>query len=1119
MSNVIDFNKPYNRNEFIPFLQKFLPDSFKVLNEEIDLTFKPQFIKKVNRIGIVDELDLPVYEIIHDSENDPRVGLSRDSFRLIANYGYSSALCNFISKTPDNYRFSLININPEIKEGKVIKKYSNPRRYSFYLGLDAKIHTPIKFLINKGKIKNLKDLQERFSIEVVTKEFFSELSNWYFWALKNVVFPKDAEKEKNGRNIAVIRLITRLIFIWFMKQKKLIKDSFFDKNDLLKMIKNLDPNESSYYLAILQNLFFASLNTPQKERRFRSEEKFIKGYNPDFGDNSIYRYQSYFHEPKNIINYFKEIPFLNGGLFECFDRKEERIYIDGFSDVQKNQPIVPNFLFFSEEKQVDLNKDYGTKAKKHKVQGLLNLLQLYNFTIDESTPVDVEIALDPELLGRVFENLLASYNPETATTARKSTGSYYTPREIVDYMVTQSLKEYFKNILSNTENIEDKLSNLLSYEIDENPFNDNETDILINSINNLKIIDPAVGSGAFPMGVLQKLVLVLSKLDQHNEKWKQQQISAIEKNVTDIVSRRDSIEKVESNFQKNELDYGRKLYLIQNCIYGVDIQPIAIQIAKLRFFISLLVDEKNDRSQENHGIEPLPNIETKFVSANSLIGLETQKQLLIKDPRIETLEKELKGVRDLHFNASYIKEKEKLRKKDKEIRQRLTVLLKQSGFPAQNIEKIANWDLYNSNKFAPWFDPEWMFGVTDGFDIVIANPPYVDSENMVKNVPKLRDELTVIYETTKGNWDLYIPFFELSYIICRNQGILTFITPNKWLSIGYGKQLREYFLNHIIQLCNCDEIQVFEAGNTPEISFIKKVDTESSIKIYSFTQEYFIKNKGDVPRLILSLGNWGMVLSKYLQLLIKLSKNPKKVKDYCKVENPFTVSEAYKLIKCLYDGDKKGNKEDLKLINTGTIDKYTSLWGYKNTSYIKKKYKYPWINVSKFQKELSKRYAQSISKKIIITGIRYFECYFDSKGNYVAGKSTIIIREMKEKYDIECLLAILNSSLLSFYIKEAFSATGIDGGVNFTSPMIESLPIPEIDSHISKYLCELSNKINKIIESDDYLDNTTKQAKVKEYEHQIDQMVYKLYGLTEEEIKIVEGNSGLCKKNTKKEIN
>jgi hypothetical protein len=254
------------------------------------------------------------------------------------------------------------------------------------------------------------------------------------------------------------------------------------------------------------------------------------------------------------------------------------------------------------------------------VRGLIDIFNSYKFTIEENTPIEEEIALDPELLGKVFENLLAAYNPETGTTARKQTGSFYTPREIVNYMVDEALVAYLESKLQNSPDAQTRLRQLLAYTPDQPQFTEAERNQLIAAIDNVKVLDPACGSGAFPMGVLHKLVLLLAKLDPNNERWERTQVSKANE-IQDPVARQSAVESIGHVFTDNFDDYGRKLFLIENCIYGVDIQPIAVQIAKLRFFISLVVDQKTNTKKDNLGIQPLPNLETKFVAANSLIGI------------------------------------------------------------------------------------------------------------------------------------------------------------------------------------------------------------------------------------------------------------------------------------------------------------------------------------------------------------------------------------------------------------------------------------------------------------------------------------------------------------------
>ncbi len=272
--------------------------------------------------------------------------------------------------------------------------------------------------------------------------------------------------------------------------------------------------------------------------------------------------------------------------------------------------------------------------------------------------------------------------------------------------------------------VEERLRDLISYSENPNPFDEKETQVLIEAIDNCKILDPACGSGAFPMGILHKLVHTLHKLDQRNKLWKQRQIDKALQ-IDDPNIRDHATQDIEEAFENNELDYGRKLYLIENCIYGVDIQAIAVQIAKLRFFISLIIDEKKQPGKENLGIRSLPNLETKFVAANTLIALDKpQGQLSFRNLEIERLEKELKELRHEYFNAKTRKEKLQCQKQDKKLRQDIAGLLVNDGWNNTTARQIAAFDLYDQNASAEFFDSEWMFGLKEGFDVVIGNPPY-----------------------------------------------------------------------------------------------------------------------------------------------------------------------------------------------------------------------------------------------------------------------------------------------------------------------------------------------------------------------------------------------------------
>ena len=655
--------------------------------------------------------------------------------------------------------------------------------------------------------------EEIFNVDLLNKKFYKELANWYFWALPQVEFPDDAEKDDEKRRAtSLIRLLTRLIFCWFLKEKGLIPEKLFHESDLNGILKEIKPESSSYHQGILQNLFFGTLNqrmgkdkkTKAPYRKFALDEGFKKNRST-YGVDNLFRYEEHFINPDSAIDHFADIPFLNGGLFECLDRTDKKtkkkIYIDGFSRNKKKRPSVPNHLFFSDEVSgVDLSDSYGERTRRNEsVRGLLRILNSYKFTIVENTPIDQEIALDPELLGKVFENLLASYNEETKTTARKQTGSFYTPRPIVEYMVNQSLKAHLKTALTKTEakesDFDDGLERLFAYTEEPHGFSNRDVDTLLEAIHTCKILDPACGSGAFPMGILQKLVHIIHRLDPDNKKWKQLQINRACEHIPDVSARNAAIEAIEKDFRENDDDYGRKLYLIQNCLYGVDIQPIAIQISKLRFFISLVCDQStNRRKAENHGIRPLPNLETKFVAADTLISLrKNERQMEFQDSKAIRLESELQAVRHEHFAVTTRRKKLALQDRDRAIRDELAAELVQGALWDQTAaRKLADWDPYDPESVADYFEPLWMFdkSLSEGFDVVIGNPPYVQIQKF--NAAKKDLWQSQAFDTYAATADIYCLFYEKGADLLRDGGVLCYITSNKWMRAAYGKKLRKF---------------------------------------------------------------------------------------------------------------------------------------------------------------------------------------------------------------------------------------------------------------------------------------------------------------------------------------
>lgn len=1117
----MNFDKRYDRHEFLRFLGSFLPEDFTEKIEEVHFDHKTTYIRQVTRLGRCQSLDLLVYEMRHNSVNDARVGLSKEAFRFLANEWEGRALVLFVPENNDvNYRFSLITIDLDMTEkGKTLKRYSNPRRYSYYLGEGIAWYTPNKYLNEAGRVKDEKDLIGRFSVEVLTKAFYQELSDWYAWAVNVVRFPNklnDPTDDDKFNAESTIRLVTRLIFVWFLKQKHLIPEEFFDETYIREnLLENFNPNtkvdlfyksnESKYYKAILQNLFFAMLNSPiTPEGSTELSERHFRNGRSDYDNNKLMRYESMFKNPQLFVELAnRTVPFLNGGLFDCLDDKDNGVYIDGFSDreIVKKALVVPDYLFFGEEvgKNLDLSRWYGdNKKKKVSASGIIDILKRYNFTVEENTPFDQEVSLDPELLGKVFENLLASYNPETQTTARKQTGSFYTPREIVQYMVDESLVAHLKRTVG--DELEEQYRQLMRYTDEEVPLTDVQRKQIMQSLYHCKVLDPACGSGAFPMGMLQQMVHILNRIDPDNEMWKEmmRQAALCKQNLE-----QDEIQEVEDDLNRNfndgfnRPDYARKLYLIENCIYGVDIQPIAIQISKLRFFISLVVDQKaNDNPAENFGIRPLPNLEAKFVAANTLIGLDKKDSSLFDTPEILAKKEELKIAKHKIFGAKTVRTKRKYKEAVNRIRQEIAELLRSLGAIGESEAAVlASWDMFDQNASSPFFDPEWMFDVKEGFDIVIGNPPYIDSETMKSNMPRMRAIYKALYSCASGNWDIYVVFIERGMQLLTDGGVESFIVPNKLIASKYAQNIRTRICQSfsLLVLRDYSRVSVFEAFVYPCV--------------------FLIQNEGlDTPALFQTMNNIDKILSEsYIDKKIfkkdifwdkyflpqKTQSIIQKINSYqpistlnVNIYGAATVSEAYD-IKPLIEEYHISAEKYLKFINTGTIDPYKSYWGIKKTQYIKGTYIRPIINMPALKDFSSRRYEQSISPKIIVAGMSLnFEAIYD-EGQYVAGKSTTIITG--EPTELKYYTAIINSKLLSFWLTICYNSLKMAGGyINIGVNEISSIPI-----------C-LSEKYQMLVNIVDSIQSSSDDMHIKQGMNKIDNIVYHLYGLTYDDVLIVD---------------
>lgn len=771
----------YNREAWQQLLHDIFLNKVQFYNSTSEVKVNSRLAKSalyIGRISLSDGESLGIYEVeladkvdIERNKRGIRDMLTKDWKDM----GHAGAFMFCYRKNESVLRFSYVSETWGFnKKGDYEKLSTNTKRYTYLLGEGRGCRTAIEqFNALKDSKQSLSDVTAAFSVEALTKQFYKDLFDWYQWAVdpaSGVYFPNNTSTEDDDREdieTKIIRMITRIMFVWFIKQKELVPNKIFDVDFLDTILKDFDPESKvvgNYYNAILQNLFFATLNRAIEDEQ-GNKRRFATNVKKDI--KTLYRYPEMFKISEDeVIKMFSEVPFLNGGLFECLDKTktidgvEQAYNYDGFSRNDKkfadgryrNRAVVPNILFFDEER------------------GLISILSRYNFTIEENSPEEQQVALDPELLGKVFENLLGAYNPETRETARNQSGSFYTPREIVNYMVDESLISY----LGKTAFVRSLFSPEFCYDKTKT----DEYKAVADRLKAIKILDPACGSGAFPMGLLNRMIDILGHISP-------------EENTYDL-----------------------KLSIIENCIYGSDIQSIAAQITKLRFFISLICNCEKDASKPNFGIPTLPNLETKFVAANSLIAKKRQTcHSLFENPEIEPTKQALTEIRHEHFAAKTANRKSTLRQKDKELREKLARLLAEDNdFAPADAKQLAEWNPYDQNAVADFFDPEWMFGVSDGFDIVIGNPPYIQLQNDGGKLAKLYADCN--YKTFARTGDIYCLFYERGHQLLKSNGHLCYITSNKWMRAGYGEKTRDFFAKNTNPMLLIDfaGVKIFESA-------------------------------------------------------------------------------------------------------------------------------------------------------------------------------------------------------------------------------------------------------------------------------------------------------------------
>ena len=676
-------------------------------------------------------------------------------------------------------------------------------------------------------------------------------------------------------------------------------------------------------------------------------------------------------------------------------------------------------------------------------------------------------------------------------------------------------------------------------------FDDSETDAIVKTISELKILDPAVGSGAFPMGILHKLTLALRRLDPDNTRWeKLQKERALHRaeaafDTKDDRTRREELLEIDETFKRyRDSDFGRKLYLIQNSVFGVDIQPMACQIAKLRFFISLTIEQEPDSAADNFGIKPLPNLETRFITAHTLIGFQEQRTLTSNKAR--DLEQELRDNRERHFHATTRQRKRVCKQKDEELRSELAIELKSFGIPADDAEKIAQWDPYDQNATADWFDPKLMFGITEGFDVVIGNPPYVQLQKDNGRLGNLYQDMD--FEVFARTGDIYCLFYERGIRLLMQKGYLCYITSNKWMRAGYGKNLRQFFAENI----NLKKLldlgpDIFDATVDTNILLCTKKSEDEAISIactvkdkrkqnattlFTYAQEnsvdFSLPPSGD-PWVILSTVDY-RIKSK-IEKVGTLLKNWD-ISIYRGIitgyNTAFLIDNQTK--ETLIKTDPKSAEIIKPVLRGRDIKRYQSNWtrlwlisthnGYGDLPAIDVN-NYPIVKkyLGQFYTHLKKRHdkgntpynlrncayhAEFEKAKIVYPETTQAANFFYDDGQYFLEKTCFMITGNS----LKILIGLLSSTLMTFAYKHYYSGTILGKkGYQYNKHALEKLPVVKIPTSQQSSFITLVDQILAAKAANS-------EANTTDLEKEIDKLVYALYDLTSEEIAVVEATEG-----------
>jgi len=1012
---------PFSQDEFTEFIKGFLPD-FKLDIRKVEAGSSG--FSEVLRLGESSSLLTSVLIVRSKKNINSRISLTNNSFKILKNYQIYRALIVYVNEDETIWRLSLLTAMPAFdSSGKVIMSYSNPRRHSYVLGSDVGIATARKYLSNMGRIIDFEDLQFRFSIEVVNKDFYKEIASHFYQLVgihdvegKQTIKPQLKIPEKNMRVVYLhnyaVRLLGRVIFIWFLRNKI---SNGGEPLMPLGVLGEDDAKVNDLLHSKMEPIFFEILNKPinSRDSRFR---------------NTTY----------------DMIPYLNGGLFHASEG-EGGDYYD--TKLFSSNVEIPDKWFVN----------------------LFSTLNTYNFTIDENLENDIDLSIDPEMLGRVFENLLAEINPETGQVARKSTGSFYTPRIIVNFMVEESLTKY---LISNTKVTSDLIRRIIAttdHSDEELLISNSDRTQIIEAISKIKFLDPACGSGAFPISVLQRILWVVSRVDPKGEEFIDSQ----------------DFEGTENWLTESRLDYLRKRKIIRDNLFGIDIQSVAVEIAKLRCFLTLIVDQEIEDGAVNRGVIPLPNLDFKFICADSLTPLDENKQMTLGDDL--DFEKKLSAIRNKYFATNDENKKLELRKK-----YNLLIESDPKLFDASlRNQQLKTFKPFETNNQANFFDQNTMFGL-NSFNMIIGNPPYVvlRSKAYKPLVAHLRS-IDIYKYAQGGNLNLYRHFIERSIRLLEQNGILSFIVPSTIIadksSAGIRTMMKDVTdLEFVVEFP--EDAKIFESiTQATTIFLLSRNDKPVKDRPFYISID---NHNGSLPPEDRVIVNWE---------IIKLLSGPE-------LSLPLIKSDfEIELIKKLRAN--RGTFVDQIKIYTGDIDQTKHSEFMSNVK--ANKLLVVGNHVSHFDIDLSvtknekrwfnqtKNHIFDLPERIVIQGIANMAQRIRIKGSIlpsgiVVGNSTNCIEKLSDDYSYEYLLGLLSSEIANWFFRKFSTNNNVNAYevVNVPFPNSTKQQISQVEKSVKKLL-EIASKSQQ--DSDLWNEELIRMNKV----------IFEIYGLTKEETHLV----------------